>query len=31
MKERDITSVVIKALGLNFPTAEGKLPKGLFK
>lgn len=31
MNERDITSVVIKALGLNFPTAEGKLPEGLFK
>jgi len=31
MNERDITSVVIKALGLNFPTAEGKLPKDIFK
>lgn len=31
MNERDITSVVIQALGLNFPTAEGKAPNGLFK
>jgi predicted AlkP superfamily pyrophosphatase or phosphodiesterase len=30
MNEKDITSVVIKALGLNFSTAEGKVPKGLF-
>lgn len=31
MNERDITSVVIEALNLQFPTAEGKAPKGLFK
>ena len=31
MNERDITSVIIKALALNFPTAEGNLPKGIFK
>lgn len=31
MNERDINAVVVKALDLDFPTSEGKVPKGLFR
>lgn len=31
MNERDITAIVVKALGLSLPTSTGKVPAGLFK